>query len=225
MPLNDDAERTLSLPEFAANLVKQTRAGETTGRRYHHLAGVRGAGAPLLARFASHALGRPLLYITPDAESAEAAARDLRYLLGEARLGLGETRAARQALASSEHDSMPPPPPDPSERAAATASPGTPAPHAVQLLLPSDASPYEQVHPDRRAAMRRSSTLAALAAGQPFSFLVTTAAGLLRRVVPPEPLRAAAIELRREMEVDLRDIANRLTRAGYLRNPVVEDPG
>jgi transcription-repair coupling factor (superfamily II helicase) len=202
MPLTDDTERTLSLADFAANLLEQSRTNEAGGRRYHHVAGVRGAGAPLLARFASHALGRPLLYVTPDAESAEAAARDLRYLLGEPRLGLAEPRAKAPALAHPVHPV-----------------------HPVQLLLPSDASPYEQVHPDRRAAMRRSSTLAALASGQPFSFLVTSAPSLLRRVVPPEPLRAASMELRREMEVDLRDVANRLTRAGYLRNPVVEDPG
>src|SRR5688572_13947113 len=202
MPLTDETERTLSLAEFAANLLEQTRTNEARERRYHHVAGVRGAGAPLLARFASHALGRPLLYVTPDAESAEAAARDLRYLLGEPRLGLGEAKAGSKSATPSLHSL-----------------------HPVQLLLPSESSPYEQVHPDRRAAMRRSSTLAALASGQPFSFLVTSAAALLRRVVPPEPLRAASIELRRELEVDLRDVANRLTRAGYLRNPVVEDPG
>src|SRR5690606_27407906 len=109
--------------------------------------------------------------------------------------GALEGEAAGYGAAGSEApDSTLPPPLAPRAGAPASA-----LPPPVQLLLPSDASPYEQVHPDRRAAMRRSSTLAALASGQPFSFLVTSAAALLRRVVPPEPLRAASIELRREM--------------------------
>jgi transcription-repair coupling factor (superfamily II helicase) len=197
MPLDEPSERTIAPARFTAELAERiAMASPTDARRYFHVSGARGAGAPLLGRFVGHALQRPVLYVAPDAEGAEAAARDLRFLLGEPRLGLGGPPSSAAAVQ-----------------------------HAVQLLLPSESSPYEQVHADRRAAMRRSSTLAALAAGQPLSFLVTSAAGLLRRVVPPEPLRAATLELRRELTVDLRELTVALTQAGYQRNPVVEDPG
>jgi transcription-repair coupling factor (superfamily II helicase) len=190
------SEHPIALDRFTADLSQAIRrSGPADERRYFHVSGVRGAGAPLVARFAAHALVRPVLYVAPDAESAEAAARDLRYLMGEPRLGLDAPGGAAGVH------------------------------HLVQLLVPGESSPYEQVHPDRRAAMRRASTLASLAAGQPFSFLVTSAAGLMRRVVPPEPLRAATLELRRELTIDLRELAAALTRAGYQRNPVVEDPG
>jgi transcription-repair coupling factor (superfamily II helicase) len=96
---------------------------------------------------------------------------------------------------------------------------------AVRLILPSESSPYDNVHPDRRAAMQRLGTLTALAEGRPFRFLVTSAAGLLRRVVPPAPLRGAALTLAREATIDLGEVTQALTRAGYLRNAVVEDPG
>src|SRR5262245_36558773 len=139
MPARDDTEPRTTLAELAARLRASQHSWPSGARRYFHVSGARGAGAPLVARFAAHALERPMLYVAPDAESADAAAHDLRYLLGEARLGL-----------------------DP--------SPGAPPPRsAVQLLLPSDVSPYEQVHPERRVVMRRSSALAALASGQPFA--------------------------------------------------------
>jgi transcription-repair coupling factor (superfamily II helicase) len=212
MPSTADTSRHTTVAQFTAQLAEDLERAAGSERRYHHVSGVRGAGAPLLARFTASALERPVLYVAPDAESAEAAARDLRYLLGEPRLGTGGTSAGGNV---------------PSGRASldGEASAGPPSPHAVQLLLPSESSPYEQVHPERRAVMRRASTLAALASGQRFTFLVTSAAGLLRRVIPPEPLRAAALELAPEMSIDLREVASALTRAGYLRNPVVEDPG
>jgi transcription-repair coupling factor (superfamily II helicase) len=192
MSLQESSERTITLARLTTELLELRRRDPADARRYLHVSGARGAGPPLLARFAADALARPVLYVAPDGESAEAAARDLRYLLAEPRLGLPQPAVVQ---------------------------------HAVQLLLPSESSPYEQVHPDRPATLRRASTLAALAAGQPFSFLVTSAAGLIRRVVPPEPLRAATLELRRELTIDLRELTTALTRAGYQRNPVVEDPG
>jgi len=194
MPPRDDREPQITLAQLSEQLRASLQLPRDGSRRYFHVSGARGAGAPLIARFAAHALERPVLYVAPDAESADAAAHDLRHLLGEPRLGLDLPRG--------------------------------PVPRsAVQLLLPSEASPYEQAHPERRAVMRRASTLAALAAGPPFTFLVTSAAGLVRRLAPPAPLRAAALELKPEMSVDLRELAAALARAGYQRNPIVEDPG
>jgi transcription-repair coupling factor (superfamily II helicase) len=195
MSSRDDTEPRLTLAQLSDRLRASQEQPLDGARRHFHVSGARGAGAPLVARFAAQALGRPVLYVAPDAESADAAAHDLRYLLGEPRLGLDPAPA------------------------------GPPPRSAVQLLLPSEVSPYEQVHPERRAVMRRASALAALATAQPFTFLVTSAAGLVRRVAPPGPLRAAALTLSTEQSVDLRELTVALTRAGYQRNPVVEDPG
>jgi transcription-repair coupling factor (superfamily II helicase) len=221
----EDSARTITLSHFVEGLREHVRqrsgaaaATQLTGR-YFHLGGVRGAGAPLLASSVARGLSRPVLYVTPDAESAEAAARDLRYLIAEPRLWTGAAGLPGRAEGATEKEGA-------SEAADAPRLGGAaPQAHTVRLLLPSETSPYEQVHPDRRAMMRRSSTLAALATQQPFSFLVTSAAGLLRRLAPPAPLRAASLELGLDMNIDLRDVAARLTAAGYLRNPVVEDPG
>jgi transcription-repair coupling factor (superfamily II helicase) len=194
----DDPARTTTFVRFVDELRQHVRRDEGRGS-YFHLAGVRGSGAPLLASFLARGLSLPVLYVTPDADSAEAAARDLRYLLAEPQIWHGtpfEANAQRGAPSS-----------------------------AVQLLLPSEASPYDQVHADRRAVMRRASTLAALATERPFTFLVTSAAGLMRRVAPPAPLRAVSLELQREMSIDLREVAQKLSAAGYQRHPVVEDPG
>jgi transcription-repair coupling factor (superfamily II helicase) len=93
------------------------------------------------------------------------------------------------------------------------------------LVVPSETSPWADVRPDRRSQMARVSALFHLAEGLPWRFLVTTAAGLVRRVVPPAPLREVAVELIAESEIDPSEVCARLASAGYLRTPVVEDPG
>ncbi len=92
------------------------------------------------------------------------------------------------------------------------------------LLVPSESSPYTEVHPDRRAAMARSSTLFRLARGE-WRCLVTTAAGLLRRVPPAQVLLRAAPRIEAGQELDTAELSKKLVAAGYLRVPVVEDPG
>jgi transcription-repair coupling factor (superfamily II helicase) len=96
---------------------------------------------------------------------------------------------------------------------------------APLLLAPSETSIYAEVHPDRRAQMLRTGTLFQIAAGLPWRFLVTTATALARRVVPPEVLASAAVQVRAEDELDLDQLVLRLAQGGYLRAPVVEDPG
>jgi len=93
------------------------------------------------------------------------------------------------------------------------------------LLLPADTTPYTEVHPDRRAAMTRASALFHLAAGLPWRFLVTTAAALVRRVAPPAVIAEAGVWVERGANLDPRAAVERLLAAGYLRVPVVEDPG
>ena len=102
-----------------------------------------------------------------------------------------------------------------------------PVPNAGETLslLPPETLPWAEVHSDRRAQMLRTATLAHLAAGRPWRFAVTTASGLLRKVVPPKALRHAAVELVAEDEIDVRRTTEALSFGGYLRVPVVEDPG
>jgi transcription-repair coupling factor (superfamily II helicase) len=96
---------------------------------------------------------------------------------------------------------------------------------APLFLAGAETSPYAEVHPDRRIAMQRASALFTLAKGLPFRTIVTTAASLLRRVAPPDAILAAGFELVTDGELDTEAAAKRLTAAGYLRVPVVEDPG
>ncbi len=95
----------------------------------------------------------------------------------------------------------------------------------VRLLLPSEHSPYDAVHPDRRTEMARTATLSALATGRPCDVLVTTAGALLRRVVPGGPLAAACHEITRGQVIEPTELRARLVRGGFARAAVVEDPG
>ena len=92
-------------------------------------------------------------------------------------------------------------------------------------LFPSESTPWADVRPDRRGQMARTGTLFHLAKGLPWRFAVTTAAGLSRRYAPPGPMRVAAVELVAEGELDVGKVAVKLAEAGYLRAPLVEDPG
>ncbi|HEX6765961.1 MAG TPA: hypothetical protein VF103_10800, partial [Polyangiaceae bacterium] len=94
---------------------------------------------------------------------------------------------------------------------------------APLVIAQSETSPYADVHPDRRLAMQRSAALFTIARGFPWRVALTTASGLVRRVAPPAVLSAAGVELAVDTELDLQDLARRLTASGYLRAPVVED--
>ncbi len=100
-----------------------------------------------------------------------------------------------------------------------------PLPGDVLTFAASEHSPYADAQPDRRAAMLRASTLFHMARGEPWSFVVTTAAALVRRVVPPAPLLDAGVQVMVAEPLDVLALAEHLTMAGYLRVPVVEDPG
>jgi len=93
------------------------------------------------------------------------------------------------------------------------------------LLAASETSPYADVHPDRRQAMQRAAALFAMARGLPWRTAVATPSSLLRRAAPPAALVRAGLELATDAELDLERMAQLLTAAGYLRAPVVEDPG
>ena len=95
----------------------------------------------------------------------------------------------------------------------------------VLVLTTSESSPYADVNPDRRAALGRMATLAHLAVGRPLKVLVVPAAGLARKLVPCDVVRAHTQRVVPDVDIDRDQLVRGLTEAGYLRVPVVEDPG
>jgi transcription-repair coupling factor (superfamily II helicase) len=96
---------------------------------------------------------------------------------------------------------------------------------APLVLAPSESTPYAEVHSDRRATMLRTAALCELLADPERSPLVLTASALVRRVPPRQALRDATLVLTVDQELDVTRLSQQLTAAGYLRAPVVEDPG
>ena len=93
------------------------------------------------------------------------------------------------------------------------------------VLAPTENTPYAEVHGDRRAAMASASALFQLGRGLSWRAAVVTAAALVRRKPAPATLARAGVEVEAEGELDVRAVAQKLVQAGYLRVPVVEDPG
>ncbi|MFO0714402.1 MAG: transcription-repair coupling factor [Sandaracinus sp.] len=94
------------------------------------------------------------------------------------------------------------------------------------LVFPSpDVSPYADVAPDRRASMERLSTLYHLAHDLPLDFVVVPAPALVRRVPPKDALVRRSMLVRAEEELDRDKLVRTLAEGGYLRVPMVEDPG
>src|SRR5450755_898285 len=93
------------------------------------------------------------------------------------------------------------------------------------LLAPPESTPYAEVHTDRRATMLRTAALHELLSNPNRSQVVLTVSALLRRVPPRQALRNATVELVVDQELDVVTLSQKLTASGYLRAPVVEDPG
>ncbi|HKY36058.1 MAG TPA: transcription-repair coupling factor [Polyangiaceae bacterium] len=93
------------------------------------------------------------------------------------------------------------------------------------LLTAQDATPYAEARADRRLAMLRAAALFQMAAGLPARLVVTSAGALLRRVPPRREMRESGVTLEAESELDVPKFARKLDLAGYLRVPLVEDPG
>jgi transcription-repair coupling factor (superfamily II helicase) len=95
----------------------------------------------------------------------------------------------------------------------------------VLLFAPSESSPYADVNPDRRSAMARLVTLFQLAHKLPWRFLVVPATGLARKVVPRKVIEKHSDLVFADQEIDRDALIGKLAAAGYLRVPLVEDPG
>jgi transcription-repair coupling factor (superfamily II helicase) len=97
-------------------------------------------------------------------------------------------------------------------------------PAALQLPAP-DPSPYAEMQPDRRALLGRMAALFRLARGFAPRVLVASAPALFRRVVPRAPFDALCWTIRAGASLDRDETIAALTRAGFSRASVVEDPG
>lgn len=95
----------------------------------------------------------------------------------------------------------------------------------VLLFVPTETSPYADVNPDRRAAQARLATLFHLAMGLPWRLLVVPVGGLARKVVPRDEVVEHAELIVAGQEIDRDALTARLSAAGYVRSPLVEDPG
>jgi transcription-repair coupling factor (superfamily II helicase) len=95
----------------------------------------------------------------------------------------------------------------------------------VLVLSMPESTPYADVNPDRRSAMSRMATLAHLAAGRRWRVLVAPASALVRKMVPPDAVQAHTHRVDYEGELDRDRLIRDLSDAGWLRVPVVEDPG
>ncbi|MBK6513924.1 MAG: transcription-repair coupling factor [Polyangiaceae bacterium] len=93
------------------------------------------------------------------------------------------------------------------------------------LYSHNDTSPYADVNPDRRAAQLRMATLAHLTRGLPFDALVAPVGALARKVVPRDVVEDLSELVQVDQELDRDAFVGRLVEAGYVRAPVVEDPG
>jgi transcription-repair coupling factor (superfamily II helicase) len=89
----------------------------------------------------------------------------------------------------------------------------------------ADTTPFVDVAPDRRAAMDRLASLFQLAEGLPLSVVVAPLGVLVRRVPPRAALRSRSARVRVGDELDRQAFLRALAEGGYLRVPLVEDPG
>ena len=98
-------------------------------------------------------------------------------------------------------------------------------PEATILRLPEDeVLPYEGLTPDRLITQQRLAGLFRLHLEKPHAVILSVRS-LGRRVLPREALDRRSLLLSVEMEQDRDELARKLQAAGYVKTPVVEDPG
>src|SRR5580704_6407358 len=95
----------------------------------------------------------------------------------------------------------------------------------VLVFAGSESSPYADVSPDRRAAMSRMAALYHLAHERPWRVLLVPASALARKVAARRALATRDSRIMVESEIDRDALVRTLSEAGYLRVPIVEDPG
>src|SRR5438552_15028804 len=94
------------------------------------------------------------------------------------------------------------------------------------VRLPADeVLPYEGISPGRMVAQPRLASLFRLHLGAGAAVVVSSVRGLARRVLPRAALDKRSMLVSLEMEQDRDELARKLTAAGYIKTPLVEDPG
>ncbi|MEY4513295.1 MAG: hypothetical protein RLZZ450_5417, partial [Pseudomonadota bacterium] len=181
-----------------ANITLEEAARLLTGKARIDLTGLPGSALSLLLTEGARRGAPPMLVITADQDSAAQCAQDLRFFGVAARARGGDRDAANRKG----DDALP-----------------------VLRFPTPDASPFLQVASDRKAAMERVAALCHLAHQLPWQFLVAPVGGLLRKVAPREVLKARSRQLRVAELVDRDELIELLIGSGYLRVPIVEDPG
>ncbi len=193
-PVEIDPIPSILPPEgvTAASLADVARAAGARRASRVDVVGARGCAGAAVASAIVRTLGRRVVIVTSDLESARSLADDAAFWV----------RGAEE------------------EDTAEDTGQGT-----VLVFAASESSPYADVNPDRRAAMSRMATLSHLASDLAWSVLIVPAAALVRKVAPRAAVRARTERIVVEDELDRDALIVRLVEAGYLRVPVVEDPG
>ncbi len=165
------------------------------GKERADLSGLPPGAAALLLARAQQQRGSGMVVVVPDLSFAQRLAADLRFFGGWGKGSQGEE--------GSEGDETDP----------------------VLLMRAAESSAFSQVAADRRIAMERLAVLFRLAQGLSWRFLLLPAAAAVRRVPPREAIaeRSSRVEPGGALERD--GLLRRLAENGYLRVPLVEDPG
>ncbi len=166
------------------------------GEPHGTLLGLAGSAGVAWALALARRTNRPVLYVVPDTDRVERAVEDAEFLESL----FGQTASDQPSY---------------SEPAAAVACP----------LAVTEDNPYAEVSPDRRSAMARLGTLSRLARGDGPRLVVARAGALLRRFIPPQILRESTLLVQLNQELALEAFVSRLSEFGYLRVPMVDDPG
>ena len=94
------------------------------------------------------------------------------------------------------------------------------------ILYPSeDMGPYDEMIPDRRSILRRSSVLFKLSTSAGWRFMVIAAAALLRRILPRSSFEDACVPVAVGDRLDRDLLVETLERGGFSRAPLVEERG
>lgn len=98
--------------------------------------------------------------------------------------------------------------------------------NASVLLFPGrQMHPYAEISSDQRDVHARLATLLALTREKGPTFVVVSAASLMRKVIPKHVFLQHCEHLTVDQELDREALERRVEQAGYLRVPLVEDPG
>ncbi|MDX2021323.1 MAG: transcription-repair coupling factor [Deltaproteobacteria bacterium] len=186
-----------AIAQLAAIATESRAKGQTSVARVVGAEGALGVALAIEAwrRWAPDA---PFVYVTANDETAETRAAELRFFLEGS---------------------------DAKTEAAEPAAPEDLWTAQVAELPALEASPYAEMQPDRRTIMRRLALKYRLMTGMAPAAIVASPAALFRRVMAKDALAPLAVICRTGTSCDREALVAALTRAGYSRAPLVEDPG